>query len=104
MQITHKRMGDKIVIFIEGELGNHEAKKILNYQENIVSLYIDSPIVLNLSGLTFMDSSGLAVVVNLSRALERTGRSLTVEGTPQNAMKIFKAAGLNKKIKFIDGV
>ncbi len=104
MQITHKRLGDKIVIFIEGELGNHEAKQILSYQENIVSLYIDSPIVLNLSGLTFMDSSGLAVVVNLSRALERTGRKLAVEGTPQNAMKIFKAAGLNKKIEFIDGV
>ena len=51
-----------------------------------------------------MDSSGLAVVVNLSRALERTGRKLAVEGTPQNAMKIFKAAGLNKKIEFIDGV
>ena len=82
MQITHKRMGDKIVIFIDGELGNHEAKQILNYQENIVSLYIDSPIVLNLSGLTFMDSSGLAVVVNLSRALASFSWLIRLESIP----------------------
>lgn len=103
MQITHQRIGEKIVIFIEGELGNHEAKQILNYQENIVSLYMDSDIVLDLSGLTFMDSSGLAVVVNLSRSLKRTGRKLVVKGTPKNAMKIFNAAGLNKIIEFTDG-
>lgn len=103
MKITHQRIGEKIVIFIEGELGNHEAKQILNYQENIVSLYMDSEIVLDLSGLTFMDSSGLAVVVNLSRSLKRTGRNLVVRGTPKNAMKIFNTAGLNKIIKFIDG-
>lgn len=104
MQIKHQREGEQIVIFIEGELGNYEARKVLSYQENIALLYFDSPVILDLSGLTFMDSSGLAVVVNLSKILERTNRSLIVRATPKSAMKIFRAAGLDKKIKFVDGV
>ena len=35
---------------------------------------------------------------------EEIRESIEGKGTPQNAMKIFKAAGLNKKIEFIDGV
>ena len=50
-----------------------------------------------------MDSSGLAVVMNLHRALTRTGRRLTILGTPPQAMRVFRAAGLPRLMTFIDG-
>lgn len=102
MQITHERAGDGIVVCIRGELGHYEAKRVLDYLENIVVLYPVEPVTLDLSGLTFMDSSGLAVAVNLHRALTRTGRSLVIRGTPPQAMRVFRAAGLPSRMTFLD--
>ncbi len=101
MQISHERIGDRIVVHIRDELGHHEARRALDYLENVVVLYPVEPVTLDLSGLTFMDSSGLAVAVNLHRALTRTGRSLIVAGTPPQAMRVFQAAGLPKYIQFV---
>ncbi|WP_122788913.1 STAS domain-containing protein [Intestinibacillus sp. Marseille-P6563] len=102
MQITHERVGDSIVVHIQDEMGHHEARRILDYLENIVVLYPVEPVVLDLSGLTFMDSSGLAVAMNLHRALARTGRSLVIRGTPPQAMRVFRAAGLPHRMTFVD--
>lgn len=102
MQITHERVGDSIVVHIRDELGHHEARRILDYLENVVVLYPVEPVTLDLSGLTFMDSSGLAVAMNLHRALVRTGRRLTIQGTPPQAMRIFRAAGLPRRMTFVD--
>ena len=103
MQITHERVGDGILVHIRDELGHHEARKAIHYLENIAVLYQVDPVALDLSGLTFMDSSGLAVVMNLHRALTRTGRRLTILGTPPQAMRVFLAAGLPRLMTFIDG-
>jgi|MucameStandDraft_1065616.scaffolds.fasta_scaffold31812_3 stage II sporulation protein AA (anti-sigma F factor antagonist) len=103
MQITHERIGEGIIVHIRDELGHHEARKAIDYLENIVILYPVESVMLDLSGLTFMDSSGLAVAMNLHRALLRTGRKLVIIGTPPQAMRVFSAAGLPRLMTFIDG-
>lgn len=65
-------------------------------------LYPVEPVMLDLSGLTFMDSSGLAVAMNLQRALARTGRRMVIVGTPPQAMRVFRAAGLPRLMTFVD--
>lgn len=102
MQITHERTDDGIIVYMGDELGHHEARKAIDYLENVVVLYPTEPVILNLSGLTFMDSSGLAVAMNLHRALARTGRNLIILETPPQAMRVFRAAGLPRLMTFID--
>lgn len=103
MQITHERVDHGILVHIREELDHHEARKAIDYLENIVVLYPVDTVTLDLSGLSFMDSSGLAVAMNLHRALARTGRRLTIQGTPPQAMRVFRAAGLPRLMTFIEG-
>lgn len=102
MKISHEREGETITVSIVDELGHHEARKAIDYLESIVTLYPSEQMVLDLSGLTFMDSSGLAVTMNIHRALARSGRRLVVRGTPKQAMRVFRAAGLPKLMTFVD--
>lgn len=102
MQITHERTDEGIVVYIHEELGHHEARKAIDYLENVVVLYPTEPVILDLSRLTFMDSSGLAVAINLHRALVRAGRHLSIRQTPPQAMRVFRAAGLPRLMTFID--
>lgn len=100
MQILHEREGTSLVVYLVDELDQHSARSAIEALDRIVTLYPEETIVLDLSRLTFMDSSGLAVAVNLHRMLRDTGRTLTIRHTPSQAMRVFRAAHLEKQIHF----
>ena len=55
---------------------------------------------LDMSGVTFMDSSGIAVVLGLYRKMSEVGGKVVVMDAPPNAMKVFNAAGLDRIVTF----
>lgn len=101
MKCSHKRENCGIVIRFDGELGHHEAAQCVEYLEKTMTLYATEPIFLDLSGLTFMDSSGIAVVLGAQRNVLGAGQTFCVVGTPHSAMRIFQASGIVKRIQFI---
>jgi anti-anti-sigma factor len=48
----------------------------------------------NFSGLSFIDSSGLAVLASAQQRLREQGRRLGVESPRSNAIKLFEISGL----------
>ena len=80
MKCSHKRENCGIVIRFNGELGHHEAAQCVEYLEKTMTLYATEPIFLDLSGLTFMDSSGIAVVLGAQRNVLGAGQTFTVVG------------------------
>ena len=100
MNISHNRIREGILIRFSGELDHHEAGHCIEYLEKIMTLYSTDRIFLDFSTLTFMDSSGIAVVMNAQRSILGAGQSLCVVGAPPFAMRIFRAAGLTSRIRF----
>lgn len=82
------------------ELDHHAARKAIEELDRLATLYPAEPFYLDLKELTFMDSSGIAVAINLQRALQRNGRKLTIVRPSRHVMRIFHAAGLEKMITF----
>ena len=101
MKCSHKREDCGIVIRFCGELGHHEAAQCVEYLEKTMILYANEPIYLDLSGLTFMDSSGIAVVLGAQRNIMGAGQSFCVVGTPPSAMRIFRAGGSQNRVQFL---
>lgn len=99
MKCSHKREDCGIVIRFCGELGHHEAAQCVEYLEKTMILYANEPIYLDLSGLTFMDSSGIAVVLNAQRNTLGAGQKLCIVGAPPFAVRILKTAGLTSRIR-----
>jgi anti-sigma B factor antagonist len=51
-------------------------------------------VVIDLSSLSFLDSSGIAVLVTGQQKLVAQGRRLVVRGARTHALKVFEIAGL----------
>jgi anti-anti-sigma factor len=51
-------------------------------------------VVLDLSALSFIDSSGLGVLVDTQQRLTADGRHLCIDGARPSARKVFEIAGL----------
>ncbi len=103
LNITQSELDGVLTISYMGELDQHAARDAINRSEDLLSLYPCQRLVLDLKGLTFMDSSGLAVVMHLFRTCARTGCGFAVYGTPPQPMRVFGAAGLPNVMEFEEG-
>ena len=58
-------------------------------------------LTLNFSKVSFMDSSGIAVVLRTQRKMLSVGGTLSVCCVPAQAQKVFDAAGINRLVNMI---
>jgi len=100
MAITYTRVGGQLCVALAGELGHHEAIDIMGEFAGLIDRELPASVTLDLSGLSFMDSSGIAVIVQASRRCRDIGAGFAVEGTPRQAMRILKAAGIDRAVTF----
>lgn len=85
---------------ISGELDHHAAKTVMTELERRIDAALPRRLTLDLAGLTFTDSSGIAVLLRTWRHMERLGGTMRVIHTPTQADKVFRAAGLQRLITF----
>ena len=59
-------------------------------------------IVLDLSGLDFIDSRGLATILALDRRVRESGGRLTIVRGPDAVNRMFEIAGVLDRLEFVD--
>ena len=79
---------------LTGELDHHAAREVMQTLDRM--LYSDVPlqVVLDFSGVTFMDSSGIAVVMRAYKRMRDVGGRLLVSQVPPQAKRVLLAANL----------
>mgnify|MGYP000025714116 FL=1 len=100
MPVTCKEDKRQLTALVAGELDHHEAKAVIAELNRRIDLAQPRQLTLDLSGLTFADSSGIAVLLRAHRRMGQVQGAMRVVNTPAQAEKVFKAAGLEKIIKF----
>ncbi len=100
MKIKTRETEEGLVIILSGELDHHAAKDILKEIADATDELVPTVCILDMSGISFMDSSGIAVVLGLYRKMSEVGGKVVVRGTSPNVMKVFKIAGLERIVTF----
>ena len=85
---------------ISGEVDHHGAKAIMEELSRQIDLALPRQLNLDLGGVTFMDSSGIAVLLRAYRRLGELGGSVKVCNVPPQAGKALRAAGIDKLMRF----
>lgn len=93
--------GDReIVIALSGEVDHHRARALMTELTRAVDSELPRRVALDLGGVTFMDSSGIAVVLRLYKRVQELGGSVAVRNVPPHAAKVLRCAGLDRLMKF----
>ena len=79
-----------------GEIDHHNAKAIREEIDKQIYMALPKEIILSLSGVGFMDSSGLGLIVGRLVTAKEVGCTMTLTGVDQRTMKIFELAGLER--------
>ena len=100
MPVKCKEDQRRLVARVEGELDHHRAKEVMEELDRCIDAAMPRELTLDLSGLTFTDSSGIAVLLRTHRRMGQVQGSMRVVNTPPQADKVFQAAGLGRLIRF----
>ena len=68
--------------------------------DRMIDAALPRELTLDLGGLTFTDSSGIAVLLRAHRRMGQVRGAMRVINTPGQAEKVFRAAGLQRIIRF----
>ena len=99
MQFTSFLQDANLTIALTGEIDHHYAKHYIAGIAAKVEAYTPAICILDFSEVTFIDSSGVAVVINALRNMKAIGGHLMLTGIGSQPMKVFRAAGIDKLIE-----
>ena len=87
-------------VALTGEVDHHRARALMEGIDREIGLRLPRQVTLDLGGVTFMDSSGIAVLLRAYRRLGELGGAVKVVHVPAQAGKVLRAAGLDKLMEF----
>ena len=102
MECKFEKMGKTLVSGVFGELDHHNAASL---REEMDTNFISSGaknMVIDLSGLELMDSSGIGVIMGRYRLVNSRGGKLFVSGAKPSIKKIIELSGLGKLVSLCD--
>ena len=101
MELRTKLEERTLTIRLSGELDHHGAKGLMDRLDALMEQNLPVKPILDLEGLTFMDSSGIAVILRGKRRMEALGGNLIVVNIPKQAARVLDTAGLSRYVKLI---
>ena len=105
MEMTVRQEERCLEIALIGELDHHAAREIGGRLDRAIEAALPLRLVLDWSGVTFMDSSGIAVVLRVKKRMEETdGDVFLLDPAPQCA-RVLRTSGIERfvAIKFTEG-
>lgn len=101
LAVTVTQDGDERALELFGELDLATAAT-LEEELRAAEASDAQTIVLDLSGLTFMDSTGLRAVLVADRRLSLAGRRLALVRGPSAVDRVFTLTGADRRLNFLD--
>lgn len=98
MEIRARDADRELVLEFSGELDHHGAKNALKEVELSIDAALPRMLILDLSGVTFMDSSGIALILRSQQRMQLLEGSVVVRGVPPQARRVLDAAGIGRLV------
>lgn len=98
MDISTGYDSGRLVIYLAGELDHHGARQTMRTIDGLIDEFMPRDAVLDLGGLSFMDSSGIAVILRAERRMRELGGRAFVENPAAQPLRVLDASGIDRLV------
>lgn len=99
MYLNFDKQENILIVSLNGELDHNSAEEVRVKIDDRIDRDNIEKVILNFSGVNFMDSSGIGAVLGRYKKLSNKGGRLCIAEPNKNVNRIFELAGLYKVIK-----
>ncbi len=103
MSVKIEVNGEVVVAYLSGDIDHHTAKPMREEIDKAIELNMPSLLVLDFKDVSFMDSSGIGLVMGRYKLLSQNSAELAVTNPSPQIYKVMHLAGLERLAKIEKG-
>lgn len=98
MNVTVEARGSVVIAYLIGEIDHHTATDVREKIDNAVMFKKPNHLIIDFRNVTFMDSSGIGLVMGRYRLMKSLSKNTSIEIKNVNAQtkKVMELAGLGR--------
>lgn len=98
MEVLTKCRDRNLEIFLKGELDHYGAQDLLKQMEEVITRNLPLTLTMDFSDVTFMDSSGIAVVLRSWQRMKTLDGNVILRHVSPQPRKVFDAANISRMV------
>lgn len=98
MDIQSKNADRNLLLLFNGEMDHHGARNALREVEMAIDAALPKKLVMDFSGVSFMDSSGIALILRAQQRMQLLEGSVLVCNVQPQAKRVLDAAGIGRLV------
>jgi len=98
MPVICEESGRNLTIRVEGEIDHHAARALMEEISQRLDQALPRNLTMDLGGVSFMDSSGIALVLRAYRRMGTLRGKMELKNVSPQATKVLEAAGIDRLI------
>ena len=95
---TYDFTEDILIVNLCGEIDHHNAAVLRREIDESMNAFHAKNLILDYSDVSFMDSSGIALILRAQQRMQLLDGSLLVRNVPQQARRVLDAAGIGRLV------
>ncbi|MBQ8960004.1 MAG: STAS domain-containing protein [Ruminococcus sp.] len=99
MDLSINNENGAAVARLRGEIDHHTAKALRTQLDKYIITFRPPELAMDMSGITFMDSSGIGLILGRSKLLKECGGSLEIRGAQPYIRRVLKLSGIGRIVK-----
>ena len=99
MKIFSTYSDGRLTLFLQGELDHHGVRKSMGLIDKLIDEFMPRDCVIELSSLSFMDSSGIALILKIHRRMQQCGGRAWIENADKQPLRVIDASGIDRIVK-----
>ena len=104
MQLTSFLENGRLTIALTGEIDHHRARAYIDTIAAKIDAYTPTECILDFSEVSFVDSSGIAVVINSMRRMAQIEGELSLAGLGEQPKRVFRTSGIDRLVRIKEAV
>jgi stage II sporulation protein AA (anti-sigma F factor antagonist) len=98
MILKFEKKGNILLIIMNGELDHHSSENVRVKIDNKIDELGSKNLIFDFSGVNFMDSSGIGVIIGRYKKVSEFGGKAAIINLKPNIKRVFELSGLFKII------
>lgn len=94
--MTSQATADSLTVYLSCEIDHHTARRLRERIDGELFVYKPRLLVFDFSGVRFMDSSGIGLIMGRLAAMSAIGGTLRLEGLSPSLSKLIRLSGIEK--------
>ena len=97
-------MGKVTAAYISGDLDHHSAAQIRSEIDREIADKHPQRLIIDFAGVTFMDSSGIGLIMGRYKLMSASGGDVIVSRPPAYIKKVLRLAGVDRLARLTDDI